>query len=168
MVDVGEKSVTHRIARARARVRMEPAAAAALAAGAGPKGDALAVVRIAGIQGAKRAHEWIPLCHPLPLEHAAVSIAVDPEAGLATIETEVRATARTGVEMEALAAAAAGALALYDMLKALDRAMVIEEIRVLEKRGGRSGDFVLADDPEAAPKAAPRAAKRKPSRPKRR
>ena len=161
MVDVGAKPVTQRVARARASVRMQPAAAAALAAGTGPKGDALAVARIAGIQAAKRAHEWIPLCHPLPLEHAAVAIAVDSDSGRVTIETEVRATARTGVEMEALAAAAAAALAVYDMLKAVDRAMVIEEIRVLEKRGGRSGDFVLEDDPQATP----RAARRKPSRP---
>jgi cyclic pyranopterin phosphate synthase len=156
MVDVGAKPVTQRVARARARVRMAPAAAAALAAGTGPKGDALAVARIAGIQAAKRAHEWIPLCHPLPLEHAAVAIAVDPESGQVTIETEVRATARTGVEMEALAAAAASALAVYDMLKAVDRAMIIEEIRVLEKRGGRSGDYVLEGDPEAAPRTARR------------
>jgi len=164
MVDVGAKPVTQRTARARARVRMARAAAAALAAGTAAKGDALAVARIAGIQAAKRAHEWIPLCHPLPLEHARVQIAVDAAAGVATIETEVRATARTGVEMEALVAAAAAALALYDMLKAVDRAMVIEEIRVIEKRGGRSGDFVAGDEPSAA-KPSPR--KPKPSSPKR-
>jgi cyclic pyranopterin phosphate synthase len=141
MVDVSRKPVTRREARARARVCMATEAAEALAGRTLAKGDALAVARIAGIQAAKRTAEWVPLCHPLPLEHVSVSIQVDTEAGFATIESEVRAEARTGVEMEALVAAGAAAFALYDMLKSLDRAMVIEEILVLEKRGGRSGSF---------------------------
>ena len=141
MVDVGPKPVTHRVARAQARVRLSPAALAALAGRDTPKGDALAVARLAGIQAAKRTAEWIPLCHPLALEHVAVEIGVDARAEVVTIVATVRARARTGVEMEALVAAAAAALALYDMLKAVDRALVIEEILVLEKRGGKSGPF---------------------------
>jgi cyclic pyranopterin phosphate synthase len=141
MVDVSEKPVTRREARARARVRMSEAAFQALADATIAKGDALAVARLAGIQAAKRTSEWIPLCHPLPLQHVAVSIDVDQDEGVATIMSEVRAEARTGVEMEALVAAGAAAFALYDMLKAVDRAMVIEEVLVLEKRGGRSGTF---------------------------
>lgn len=141
MVDVSRKPVTRREARARARIQMTKKAAKALADGSVAKGDALAVARIAGIQAAKRTAEWVPLCHPLPLEHASISIQVDTEAGLATIESEVRAEARTGVEMEALVAAGAATFALYDMLKSVDRAMVIEEILVLEKHGGRSGSF---------------------------
>lgn len=141
MVDVGSKPVTARQATARARLRLSPAAVEALSTQTLPKGDALAVARLAGIQAAKRTAEWIPLCHPLPLEHVAVSIAVDAEQNAATILATVRARARTGVEMEALVAAAAAALALYDMVKAVDRALVIEEILVLEKRGGKSGAF---------------------------
>lgn len=141
MVDVGRKPVTARQATARARLSLSPAALDALSSQALPKGDALAVARLAGIQAAKRTAEWIPLCHPLPLEHVAVSISIEPENGRATILTTVRARARTGVEMEALVAAAAAALALYDMVKAVDRALVIEEILVVEKRGGKSGSF---------------------------
>ncbi len=142
MVDVGAKAVTRREARARARLLMSRAAMAALAAGRVEKGDALAVARLAGIQAAKRTADWIPLCHPLPLEHIQVTIALDRRRNTATITSAVAATARTGVEMEALVAALAAAAALYDMLKAVDRAIVIEEVLVLEKRGGKSGTFV--------------------------
>jgi cyclic pyranopterin phosphate synthase len=142
MVDVGAKPETARRARAQARLAMSGAAMAALAAGRIEKGDALAVARLAGIQAAKRTAEWIPLCHPLPLDHVLVTIALDRRQNVATITSAVGATARTGVEMEALVAVLAAAAALYDMLKALDRAIVIEEVLVLEKRGGKSGEFV--------------------------
>jgi cyclic pyranopterin phosphate synthase len=142
MVDVGAKPVTMRMARARARVRMSGAAMAALAAGTIEKGDALAVARVAGIQAAKRTAEWIPLCHPLPLDRVEVTIALDRRRNVATITTVTGATARTGVEMEALVAALAAAAALYDMLKAVDRTIVIEDVLVLEKHGGKSGAFV--------------------------
>jgi len=100
------------------------------------------VARLAGIQAAKRTADWIPLCHPLPLDHVQVTIALDRRRNTATITSAVAATARTGVEMEALVAALAAAAALYDMLKAVDRAIVIEEVIVLEKRGGKSGAFL--------------------------
>ena len=142
MVDVGAKAATRRQARARARLLMSRAAMTALAAGRVEKGDALAVARLAGIQAAKRTADWIPLCHPLPLDHVEVTIALDRRRSVATITSAVAATARTGVEMEALVAALAAAAALYDMLKAVDRAIVIEEVLVLEKRGGKSGTFL--------------------------
>jgi cyclic pyranopterin phosphate synthase len=141
MVDVGPKPVTARQATARARLHLSAAALEALTSQTLPKGDAFAVARLAGIQAAKRTADWIPLCHPLPLEQVAVSIAVDAREKAVTILTTVRARARTGVEMEALVGTAAAALALYDMVKAVDRALVIEEILVLEKRGGKSGAF---------------------------
>ncbi len=151
MVDIGDKTVTRREAWARARVRMSGAAMAALTAGRIEKGDPLAVARLAGIQAAKRTAEWVPLCHPLPLDHVAVTVDLEPEPPGAVITSTVRATARTGVEMEALVAATASALALYDMLKAVDRAIVIEEVLVLEKRGGKSGRFVHPQAGEPSP-----------------
>ncbi|HWN81806.1 MAG TPA: cyclic pyranopterin monophosphate synthase MoaC [Candidatus Udaeobacter sp.] len=140
MVDVAAKPVTARTARARANLRMTRAAAEALRAGTA-KGDAIQVARLAGIQAAKRTADWIPLCHPLPLDQVAISFTVNVPAGLVQIESTASATARTGVEMEALVAASAAALALYDMLKAVDRALVISDIHLVEKRGGRSGHF---------------------------
>ena len=140
MVDVAAKPVTARTARARANLRMTRAAAEALRAGTA-KGDAIQVARLAGIQAAKRTADWIPLCHPLPLDQVAISFTVNVPAGLVQIESTASATARTGVEMEALVAASAAALALYDMLKAVDRALVISDIYLVEKRGGRSGHF---------------------------
>jgi cyclic pyranopterin phosphate synthase len=141
MVDVGRKAVTAREARARAQLTVSAAAIAALVSRTGAKGDAIAVARVAGIQAAKRTAEWIPLCHPLPLDQIAITFKVAPRAGRITIESLARTRARTGVEMEALVAAAAAALALYDMLKAVDRTMVIEELFLVVKRGGRSGTF---------------------------
>lgn len=140
MVNVAAKPITARQARARAHLRMTPEAAAALRAGTA-KGDAIQVARLAGIQAAKRTAEWIPLCHPLSLDQVAISFTVDVPAGHVQIESTASATARTGVEMEALVAASAAALALYDMLKAVDRALVISDIFLVEKRGGRSGHF---------------------------
>jgi cyclic pyranopterin phosphate synthase len=140
MVDVAAKPVTDRRARARARVRMTAGAAAAVAAGDVAKGDVLATARIAGIQAAKRTSELIPLCHPLPLTFVGVDATVHDEDGLVELVGEARAQARTGVEMEALTAAAVAALTVYDMVKGIDPGVAIEEIVLLEKTGGRS-DF---------------------------
>jgi cyclic pyranopterin phosphate synthase len=142
MVDVGAKEVTARRAVARAVVSMAPATAARVAAGDAPKGDVLAVARIAGIQAAKRTAELIPLCHPLGLDQVDVEAAVDPEAGAVTLTAEARVTARTGVEMEAMTAVTVAALTVYDMVKGIDRAVEIGPVHLLEKEGGRSGHWV--------------------------
>lgn len=141
MVDVGSKPVTARVAVARATVRMESATAAAVVAGDAPKGDVLATARLAAIQAAKRTDEWIPLAHTLPLEAIHVDIAVDPAEGLVSVTATARATARTGVEMEAMVAASAGALCIYDMVKAVERGVVIERVELIHKSGGRSGTW---------------------------
>lgn len=141
MVDVGGKPATERVARASAEVRMKPATLALLKAGDARKGDVLGTARVAGIMAAKRASEWIPLCHPIALSQATVDFALDEKAARVRIETTARCTGPTGVEMEALTAAAAAALTIYDMLKAADREMVIGEVRLEEKRGGRSGVY---------------------------
>ena len=126
---------------ARAVVRMSPATAAAVAAGDASKGDVLGTARIAGIQAAKRTGELIPLCHPLGLDHVDVRAEVDAAAGTVTLTAEARVTARTGVEMEAMTAAAVAALTVYDMVKGLERGVVVEEVALLEKSGGRSGHW---------------------------
>lgn len=141
MVDVGDKATTHRTARAGCRVSMRRDTARLLAAGNLPKGDAVAVARIAGIQAAKRTSELIPLCHQITLSHADVEVIVDPDAGEATVVATVRAEDRTGVEMEALTAASTAALALYDMIKAVQRDVVVTDLRLLAKTGGRRGDY---------------------------
>ncbi len=141
MVDVGAKPVTARRAVASARVRMRPDVLATLLDAGGPKGDALVTARIAGIAGAKRTADLIPLCHPLPLDKVSVELEPDRAAGTVTITAEARVTARTGVEMEALTAASVAALTLYDMAKALQRDIVIEQIELLAKEGGRSGSY---------------------------
>ena len=141
MVDVGSKPVTARRAVAGAVVRMWPETLATLLDAGGPKGDAFVTARLAGIGGAKRTSELIPLCHPLPLDRVDVELTADREAGTVKIRAEASATARTGVEMEALTAASVAALTLYDMAKALQRDIVIERIQLLEKSGGRSGDY---------------------------
>ena len=151
MVDVGEKPVTARRAVASATVRMRPDVLAALLEAGGPKGDALVTARLAGIGAAKRTSELIPLCHPLPLDHVDVELLTDREGGLVTVRAEARATARTGVEMEALTAAGVAALTLYDMAKALQRDIVIERIELLSKSGGRSGDYERDSTEVAAP-----------------
>lgn len=140
MVDVGDKPVTVRRALARGQVRASPEALRLLRDG-GKKGDALAVARVAAIQAAKRTPEWIPLCHHVPLDRIAVHLDIDDAAGVVRIEVEVRATHRTGVEMEALVAVAAAGLTLIDMAKAVDRTMVIDGITLIEKDGGRSGPY---------------------------
>ena len=146
MVDVGEKPITRREAVARALLRMSPETAALVAAGGLPKGDALPVARLAGIAAAKRTSELIPLCHGLALTSVDVDVEVDTAVGLATITATARALDRTGVEMEALVAASIAALALYDMVKAVERTAVVESVRLVHKSGGRSGDWSLAED----------------------
>jgi cyclic pyranopterin phosphate synthase len=141
MVDVGAKPQTARVAVARAIVRMAPETAAAVAAGDAPKGDVVSTARLAAIQAAKRTDEWIPLAHTLPLDAVGVEIEVDPPAGTVTITTTASVFARTGVEMEAMVAAAAGALCVYDMVKGLERGVVVDRIELLEKSGGRSGTW---------------------------
>ena len=139
MVDVGDKPVTDRVAVARGNIRIGPAAMQAIRSGSVAKGDPLQAARIAGIMAAKRTADLVPLCHSLPLSQVDVELeARDDGYG---IEARVRTTARTGVEMEALTAVTAAALTVYDMVKAMDRRMVIGEIRLVEKRGGRSGTF---------------------------
>ncbi len=140
MVDVGAKPETQREATARARITMQPATLALIRAGTAEKGDVLGTARLAGIMAAKRTAELIPLCHPLPL--TAVTLDLTPTGEDAVeIEATVRTTGRTGVEMEALTAASIAALTVYDMVKAVDRGMRIEALRVVAKSGGKSGDF---------------------------
>jgi cyclic pyranopterin phosphate synthase len=139
MVDVGGKDVTRRVARAGGRIAMEPATLAMIRAGSASKGDVLGVARIAAIQAAKRTSDLIPLAHPLMLTRVGVEFACDADA--VAIEVTVETLDRTGVEMEALTAVATGLLAIYDMCKAVDRAMRIEGVRLIEKRGGRSGHY---------------------------
>ncbi|HEY8416707.1 MAG TPA: cyclic pyranopterin monophosphate synthase MoaC [Limnochordales bacterium] len=142
LVDVGSKEETEREAVARGCVRTTPAVVAAIREGRIEKGAVLPVAQVAGIMGAKRTAEWIPLCHPLPLTGVDLRFQLDEAAGTIDIEARVRTRGRTGVEMEALTAVAAAALTLYDMCKAVDRAMVITDIRLEEKRGGKSGTYV--------------------------
>jgi cyclic pyranopterin phosphate synthase len=141
MVDVGAKRPTRRIAVARGAVALGKTAFDALAAGRLAKGDALAVARLAGIQAAKRTSEFVPLCHPLALESVEVDVTLDAKSREARVTAAARITGKTGVEMEALTAVTAACLAIYDMVKALDRAAVIREIVLVEKTGGRSGTY---------------------------
>jgi cyclic pyranopterin phosphate synthase len=141
MVDVEDKPVTARRAVAASTVRMRPEVLGRLLDAGGPKGDAFVVARLGGIAAAKRTSELILLCHPLPLDRVDVELTADREAGIVTIRAEARATARTGVEMEALTAASVAALTLYDMAKGLQRDIVIERVELLSKEGGRSGSW---------------------------
>jgi len=145
MVDVGAKPESERRAVAESRVRMQPATARAVAAGDGPKGDVLGTARLAGIGAAKRAGTLVPLAHPLPLSFADVRAAVDVDAGIVTVTAEARCVGRTGVEIEAMAAAAIAALTIYDMVKALERGVEIERVRLLHKSGGKSGEWSAGD-----------------------
>jgi cyclic pyranopterin phosphate synthase len=140
MVDVGEKAVTAREAVAQGRITVGPEALREIRAGRAKKGDPLQTARLAGILAAKRTSDLVPLCHPLALSHVDVEVTQEKDGYL--IESRVRTLAQTGVEMEALTAVAVAALTIYDMLKALDKSMVIGEICVTEKRGGRSGEYV--------------------------
>jgi len=140
MVDVGDKPATVRVARASGRVRMQPETLDRVRNREFAKGDVLEVARLAGIMAAKRTDELIPLCHSLPLDAVTIRYEFPDEQSIA-IEAETRVTARTGVEMEALVAVSAVALTIYDMCKAVDRGMVIEQIQLEEKSGGRSGHY---------------------------
>ena len=137
MVDVGGKKESERRARARAVVRMSPDTAAAVERGGAPKGDVLTTARLAGIQAAKRTDELIPLAHPLPLSFVDVEASLDADEGLIVLESEARTVARTGVEMEAMTACAVAALTVYDMVKGIERGVVIEQVTLLEKTGGK-------------------------------
>ena len=142
MVAVGDQDVTHRIARAGGRITMQTATLDAVAAGTAKKGDVLGVARIAAIMAAKRTADLIPLCHPLALTNVGVEFALDRDAGAVLVEVTCETRDRTGVEMEALTAVAAGLLTIYDMCKAADRGMRIGDIALLEKSGGKSGRYV--------------------------
>ncbi|MCW2984136.1 MAG: moaC [Conexibacter sp.] len=141
MVDVSGKPVTERRAVARAIVRMTPETAQVVAAGDAPKGDVLGTARLAGIMAAKKTGELIPLCHPIGLDHVDVDAAIDTAAGTVTLTATAGVTARTGVEMEAMTAAAVAALTVYDMVKGVERGVAIEAVVLLEKTGGRSGTW---------------------------
>jgi cyclic pyranopterin phosphate synthase len=141
MVDVSDKPSSERRAVASAAVRVSAETAAAVQAGDTPKGDVLGTARIAGIQAAKRTAELIPLCHPLPLAFVGVEAEVDAREGTITVTAEARTTGQTGVEMEALTAASVAALTVYDMVKGIERGAVIESVQLLEKSGGRSGEW---------------------------
>ncbi len=141
MVDVSAKAATNRRAVARAIVEVDPDTARVVQRGDAPKGEVLGTARIAGIQAGKRTAELIPLCHPLPLSYLGVDGAVDADRGWITLTAEARTTGQTGVEMEALTAAAVAALTVYDMVKGIDRGARIIEVVLLEKAGGRSGEW---------------------------
>jgi cyclic pyranopterin phosphate synthase len=142
MVDVAAKAETHRVARASGCIRMQPATFALIASGQAKKGDVIGIARIAAIQGAKRTADLIPLCHPLPITRVAVDFELDAATSTVHCSAQVETVGRTGVEMEALTAVQVGLLTVYDMCKAADRGMVMTDIRVLEKRGGKSGEWV--------------------------
>jgi cyclic pyranopterin phosphate synthase len=146
MVNVGEKPVTHRVCVARGEVRMAAATLARIVEGRVPKGDVLATARIAGIQAAKRASEWIPLAHPMPIDSVEVMLGPSDEEGILLIEARVEAHWRTGVEMEALVAVSAAGLTVYDMCKAVDREMRVDRVRLVAKQGGKSGVFVRSGE----------------------
>jgi len=146
MVDVGQKPETHRVAIAAGRITMLPATFELIRSGTAKKGDVLGIARIAAIQGAKRTPEIIPLAHPLIINKVGVEFRIDVVTSTIECRATVETIGRTGVEMEALMAVNAGLLTIYDMVKAADRGMVISGIRLLEKRGGKSGDFVVASE----------------------
>ncbi|MGF1611229.1 MAG: cyclic pyranopterin monophosphate synthase MoaC [Kiloniellales bacterium] len=141
MVDVTEKAVTERVAVAKGSVTMAPETLALIREGGVKKGDVLSVARLAGIMGAKRTPELIPLCHPLPLSSVTVDLTIDPARNAVEITATCKLAGRTGVEMEALTAVAVAALTVYDMCKAVDRGMQIGEVRLVHKSGGKSGTF---------------------------
>jgi cyclic pyranopterin monophosphate synthase len=141
MVDVSAKAETERVATAKGSVIMQPETLALIAAGEMKKGDVLAVARLAGIMAAKRTPDLVPLCHPLALTAIAVDLAIDSKRNAVDIEATCKLIGRTGVEMEALTAVSVAALTVYDMCKAVDRAMIITDIRLTHKRGGKSGRY---------------------------
>lgn len=142
MVDVGAKAETERVAIARCEVRMQPATLALIQSGGVPKGDVIGVARVAGIMAAKRTGDLIPLCHPLPITSASVDFRFDEGNSRVLIESRVATVSKTGVEMEALTACSVAALTIYDMTKAVEKGMVIGEVRLVKKTGGKSGTYV--------------------------
>jgi cyclic pyranopterin phosphate synthase len=145
MVDVGNKAPTHRVAVARGRITMLPQTLELIRNGSASKGDVLGVARVAAIQGAKRTADLVPLCHPIALTRVTVDFALDPDEPAVECTAQVETHGPTGVEMEALTAVQVGLLTVYDMCKAVDRGMVIDGVRLLAKRGGRSGDWSAGD-----------------------
>lgn len=141
MVDVGAKNVTERVAVAAGQVRMQSETLSLIRAGAMKKGDVLTVAQVAGIQAAKRTAELVPFCHPLPIDHIAVELELDETIPGVSIQATVRTSGKTGVEMEALTAVSVAALTVYDMAKAAEKGMHIENIRLVKKTGGKSGDW---------------------------
>jgi len=165
MVDVSAKAETAREAVARGRVRMAASTLKLVRAGKTPKGNLLATAHLAAVMAAKRAHEWIPLAHPLRVEAVDVAFQLVERPAAVRVECRVRTTGRTGVEMEALTAVCGAALTLVDMLKAVDRSLLIDEVALWEKRGGRSGEWLRdAGTPAAAPRGRPAAPGRRPGR----
>ena len=146
MVDVGSKSVTEREARAEGRIRMSPQTLSMIIEGEHPKGDVLAVARVAGIMAAKKTHDLIPLCHSLNLSSVKVELTPGDDGRSITVLAVCKLSGQTGVEMEALTAVSVAALTLYDMCKAVDRGMVIDGVRLLEKKGGRSGHWSASEE----------------------
>ena len=142
MVDVAAKAETHRVARASGRILMAASTLALIASGTAKKGDVIGIARIAAIQAAKRTSDLIPLCHPLPLTRVSVDFALDAQQHAVTCTVQAETLGRTGVEMEALTAVQVGLLTIYDMCKAVDRGMVMTDVRLLEKQGGKSGHWV--------------------------
>ena len=151
MVDVAGKADSHRSALASGSIRMQPATLALISGGSAKKGDVIGIARIAAIQAAKRTAELIPLCHPLPLTRVVVEFEIDEAASAVHIRVQAETVGKTGVEMEALTAVQIGLLTVYDMCKAVDRGMVIGDVRVLDKRGGKSGDWHAEGEGGAAP-----------------
>ena len=149
MVDVAAKASTHRVAIAEGRITMLPATLALIQSGTAKKGDVLGIARIAGIQGAKRTSDLIPLCHPIALTRVAVEFEVEEARHSVLCRTTAECTGQTGVEMEALSAVSVALLTIYDMCKAVDRGMTMGGVRLVEKRGGKSGDFVAANQGSA-------------------
>jgi cyclic pyranopterin phosphate synthase len=141
MVDVGEKAVTHRVAIAEGTIRMQPQTLSLIQQGGHKKGDVLGIARTAAIMASKRTADLVPLCHPLPLTHAGLTFTVNPEASSITCEAKTETRGQTGVEMEALTMVQVALLTIYDMCKAVDRSMVMTEIRLLHKSGGQSGEW---------------------------
>ena len=141
MVDVGAKAETHRVAVAAGTIRMRPETLALISSGSAKKGDVLGIARIAAIMGAKRTSDLVPLCHPLPITKVAVDFEIDAAANAVHCRAQVETVGKTGVEMEALTAVQVGLLTIYDMCKAADRGMVMTDVRVREKHGGKSGDW---------------------------
>lgn len=146
MVDVGGKPDTRRIAVAKGTITMQPATLRAIRAGDIEKGDVLAVAQVAGVLGAKKTHELIPMCHPLLLTHIGLTFDLQPAKSAVEITATVKTTGKTGVEMEALTAVNVAALTIYDMAKAIDRSMRIQDVRLIRKMGGKSGDIILEEE----------------------